>query len=120
MKAAAAAMPQSTKSTAAHGEVAAEAQRAARSSAKEVRALFVLSALAIGGSETKIVRVANELLRRGIPTGIVCLNEPHDLQSALAPAIPVWHMQRRGKFSLATAKALRRLVREQRPSALLR
>jgi glycosyltransferase involved in cell wall biosynthesis len=111
----AAAMRRSMKPAASAYEAASVAESAARSSAQEVRALFVLSALSVGGSETKIVRVANELLRRGVPTGIAYLTAPHDLRSALAPAIPVWHLQRRGKFSITAARSLRRLIREQQP-----
>ena len=115
MKAAAAAMRRPMKPAPAESEVAPDAECAARSSAQQVRALFVLSSLSVGGSETKIVRVVNELLRRSVPTGIVYLNAPHDLRSAIAPAIQVWHLQRRGKFSLAAARSLRRLIREQQP-----
>jgi glycosyltransferase involved in cell wall biosynthesis len=81
----------------------------------DVRAIFVLSSLSVGGSETKTVRVVNTLLRRGVRAGVAYLNRPDDLRGSLEPDIPVWHLQRRGKFSPAVVGALRRLIREQRP-----
>lgn len=84
-----------------------------------VRALFVLSSLGVGGSETKTVRVVNALLRRGVLTGIAYLNEPLDLLHSLDADIPVWYLQRRGKFSPAALRSLRYLIREQRPRVVL-
>ena len=115
MRKAGAAMRRSIKPAAARCELAPNEECAVPSSVQGTRALFVLSSLSVGGSETKTVRVANELLRRGVTTGIVYLNAPHDLRSALAPGIPVWHLERRGKFSLAAARSLRQLIRKQQP-----
>lgn len=84
-----------------------------------LRGLFVLNSLNVGGSETKTVRVANALWRRGVSTGIATLNEPGELLSALDPGVPVWRLQRRGKFSIRALANLRRLIRTQRPTAVL-
>lgn len=94
-----------------------------RSSSKRgvprVDALFVLNSLNVGGSETKTVRLVNALLPRGVRAGVAYLNAPHDLAGALDPAIPVWHLQRRGKFSVPAVRKLRALIREQRPAVVL-
>lgn len=92
---------------------------AARDSAGGVRALFVLASLSVGGSETKIVRVANALLRRGVQTGVAYLNGPDDLLKSLDPDVPRWHLQRRGKFSFTALRSLRQLILEERPDVVL-
>lgn len=84
-----------------------------------MRALFVLASLAVGGSETKIVRLTNALLQRGVRTGVAYLNAPDDLLKSLDPDAPHWHLQRRGKFSFAALRSLRRLMVEERPDVVL-
>ena len=84
-----------------------------------IRALFVLSNLGRGGSETKIVRLVNSLRARGMSTGIAYLNAPEDLRAELDPAIPLWHLGRRGKLSLAAIGALRSIVDSHKPSVLV-
>jgi glycosyltransferase involved in cell wall biosynthesis len=88
-------------------------------SAESVQALFVLNSLNIGGSETKTVRVVNAMARRDIRAGIAYLNGSDELAAALEPDVPVWHLQRRGKFSSAALRSLRILLREQRPRVVL-
>jgi glycosyltransferase involved in cell wall biosynthesis len=84
-----------------------------------IRALFVLSSLARGGSETKIVRLVNSLRARGVSTGVAYLNAPEDLRAELDPAVPLWHLERRGKLSLAAIGGLRSIVGSHKPSVLL-
>jgi hypothetical protein len=84
-----------------------------------IRAVFVLSSLARGGSETKIVRLVNSLRARGVSTGVAYLNAPDDLRAELDPAVPLWHLGRRGKLSLAAIGALRSIVGSHKPSVLL-
>lgn len=84
-----------------------------------MRALFVLSSLARGGSETKIVRLVNSLRASGVSTGVAYLNAPEDLRAEIDPAVPAWHLERRGKFSLAALGALRSIVARHKPSVLL-
>ncbi len=86
---------------------------------QKLAALFLLNSLNVGGSETKTVRIANALTSRGLRTGLAYLNGPEDLRSALRPDIPVWHLRRTGKFSFAALRALRDLIHEQRPAAVL-
>lgn len=87
--------------------------------AHDVRAIFVLNSLNVGGSETKTVRIANGLWRRGVRTGIAYLNEPRKLLDSLDTEIPVWDLARRGKFSVATVKRLRALIRRAQPDCIL-
>ena len=84
-----------------------------------IRALFVLSSLVRAGSETKIVRLVNSLRARGVSTGLAYLNAPEDLRAELDPAVPLWHLERRGKFSLAAIGALRSIVESHKPSILV-
>lgn len=86
---------------------------------KALRALFVLNGLRVGGSETKTVRVVNALQRHGVLAGIASLNEPGELAGAIDPGIPVWHLRRRGKFSVTAVRMLRRLIQEQQPDVVL-
>ncbi|MGH8176621.1 MAG: hypothetical protein ACREV5_10210, partial [Steroidobacter sp.] len=87
-------------------------QLAANDSREGIRALFVLASLGVGGSETKTVRIVNSLRMRGVSAGVAYLSPPHDLRAALDPRVPVWHLQRRGKVSLAAMRALRSIIRE--------
>jgi glycosyltransferase involved in cell wall biosynthesis len=84
-----------------------------------IRALFVLSSLARGGSETKIVRLVNSLRARGVSSAVAYLNAPEDLRAELDPAVPLWHLGRRGKLSLAAIGGLRSIVDSHKPSVVL-
>jgi glycosyltransferase involved in cell wall biosynthesis len=72
--------------------------------------LFVTSTLEIGGSETKIVNVANALVKAGYRIAIAYLNPPDTLLERVDPAVPVTHLERRGKFSLESLRRLRRMT----------
>ena len=85
----------------------------------ELRALFLLNSLNVGGSETKTVRIVNGLWRRGIRTGIAYLNEPVKLLDMLDPQVPTWNLARRGKFSAAAVRRLRELVSQLMPSCIV-
>jgi glycosyltransferase involved in cell wall biosynthesis len=90
----------------------------ARSATERLDALFLLNALNVGGSERKIVRLANELTARGMRVGLVTLNEPDTLASMLDPAVPRWRLDRRGKFSMRTVRALSDIVSQRRPRVM--
>ncbi len=83
-----------------------------------VAAIFVLNSLNIGGSETKVVRLVNALRRNGVLAGIAYLNSSCDLLPAIDRGVPVWHLERRGKFSGAAVANLRRILKEARPSVV--
>lgn len=82
-------------------------------------ALFVLNNLAVGGSETKVVRLANSLSARGLQTGIAYLNEPTTLLKDIQPQVGTYFLSRQGRFSLQANAALSRLIDEQRPRNVL-
>jgi glycosyltransferase involved in cell wall biosynthesis len=75
--------------------------------------LFVSGTLEIGGSETKIVRIANALASSGYATGIAYLNPPDTLLDRVASDVSVTHLQRSGKFSVKSLRSLRRLVTDR-------
>lgn len=77
--------------------------------------LFVLNNLAVGGSETKVVRLANSLLARGVQVGVAYLNEPAPLLQDIQAGVLTWHLARQGRFSLKATSALRQLIEQQRP-----
>jgi len=81
--------------------------------------LFLSSSLTIGGSERKTVRVANELHRQGWDVHVAYLNPPTTLARELDSAIPVKHLQRKGKFSFIAVKRLRAYIRQARCSTVL-
>lgn len=76
--------------------------------------LFVLNNLAVGGSETKVVRLANALGARGMRIGVAYLNEPTTLLTDITPGVVTFHLARQGRFSLKANVALRQLIEEQR------
>lgn len=77
--------------------------------------LFVLNNLAVGGSETKVVRLANSLLARGVQVGVAYLNDPAPLLRDIQAGVLTWHLSRQGRFSLKATSALRQLIEQQRP-----
>lgn len=72
--------------------------------------LFVVSTLEVGGSETKIVRIANALTSSGTNAEIAYLNPPDTLLGRIHAAVPTTHLERRGKYSLHTLRRLCRLT----------
>lgn len=99
-------------------EIERAARRKASGDAARMRALFVLATFGVGGSETKIVRILNALCARGLKAGVAYLNPPDDLRALLNPDVPVWSLQRRGKFSLRSLMSLRGILREQQPDVV--
>ena len=81
--------------------------------------LFVLSSLAVGGSERKIVRMANRLREEGVAANLACLNAPYTLEQTLRRDVPLAKLERRGKFSFATVLRLRRMIERDRPATVV-
>jgi glycosyltransferase involved in cell wall biosynthesis len=77
--------------------------------------LFLLNNLAVGGSETKVVRLANAFNMRGMRVGIAYLNEPATLLKDIAPGVATFFLSRQGRFSIKANAALKQLIEEQRP-----
>lgn len=81
--------------------------------------LFLLNNLAVGGSERKVVRLANACSARGMRIGVAYLNEPTTLLADIAAGVATFFLARQGRYSLKANAALRRLIEEQRPRNLV-
>ncbi|HYJ41043.1 MAG TPA: glycosyltransferase [Steroidobacteraceae bacterium] len=81
--------------------------------------LFVLSSLAVGGSERKIARLANRLREEGVAVNLACLNAPYTLEPTLRRDVPLAKLERRGKFSFATVLRLRQMILRDRPATVV-
>jgi glycosyltransferase involved in cell wall biosynthesis len=81
--------------------------------------MFLLSSLCVGGSERKIIRVANALYRRGRRAHIAYLNGPETLLTELDPGIPRVCLERHGKFSPAAVARLVNYVRQHDVSRIV-
>lgn len=81
--------------------------------------LFVLNNLGFGGSERKIVRLANRMKDEGVHVSLACMNGPYTLEPGIRRDLPLEKLERRGKFSFATLWKLRQmLLREQPPTVI--
>jgi glycosyltransferase involved in cell wall biosynthesis len=81
--------------------------------------LFVLSSLAVGGSERKITRMANRLKEDGLAVSLACLNGPYTLEQTVRRDVPLHKLERRGKFSLRAVWRLRRMIQRERPATVV-
>jgi glycosyltransferase involved in cell wall biosynthesis len=108
----AAAAPQPFSATATPQEQVPTGQASPR---RRLDALYLLNCLGIGGSERKIVRLANQLQRHGLTPAIAYLNGPETLLPLLDPQVPRWHLDRRGKYSFAAVRRLSALIEAWRP-----
>ena len=73
-----------------------------------MKTLFLLSGLQGGGTETKTVRIVNELFERGRSVGLAYLQGPEVLLPEIGSGVITTFLQRKWKFSF---KALRNLLR---------
>ncbi len=92
---------------------------AAPVSGAPVDVLFLMNALSVGGSERKVVRLANELAARRFSVAVVSLNEPDTLAPLLSAAVPRWRLDRRGKFSFSAVRKLLAIIERQRPRLIV-
>lgn len=69
--------------------------------------MFLLSSLAMGGSERKTIRIANALAADGWALTIAYLNNPLALRNEISIDVDVIFLDRKGKFGFG---ALRRLI----------
>ena len=75
--------------------------------------LFLLNSLEIGGSESKIVRLANSLAaERGLKVALAYLNGPDTLKSDVSPEVSLVPLHRSGKFSLGAVSRLIKAIRQ--------
>lgn len=77
--------------------------------------LFVLNNLGVGGSEKKVVRLANTLSTRGMRVGVAYLNQPSTLLKDISENVARFFLSREGRFSLKAHAALTGLIEAQRP-----
>jgi glycosyltransferase involved in cell wall biosynthesis len=82
-------------------------------------ALFLLNNLGFGGSERKIVRLANRLKEEGVHVELACLNGPFTLEQGIRRDVPLLKLERRGKFSLRALWRLRQRLARERPAAVI-
>ena len=81
--------------------------------------LFLLNNLGFGGSERKIVRLANRFKDEGVHVSLACLNGPYTLETGIRCDLPLTKLERRGKFSFRTLWRLREIVARERPPTLI-
>jgi glycosyltransferase involved in cell wall biosynthesis len=100
------------------GDATADDARAESASARP-DALFLVNNLGIGGSERKIVRLANRLKEEGVNVTLACLNGPYTLESGIRRDVPCRRLDRKGKFSFRAVLKLRDLLIRERPPTVL-
>ena len=82
-------------------------------------ALFLLNSLQIGGSEAKIVRIANALRDRDRPIYLGCLNMSSQLKKAVSAHVPLIDFRRKGKFDPGVLSRLGTFTRAHQIKSLL-
>ena len=101
------------------GSLAAVKTDAQAAEAARPDALFVLNNLGYGGSERKIVRLANRLTDEGLRVSVVCLNGPYEIEPGLRRDVSRTRLERRGKLSLPALWKLRKILVRDRPATVL-
>lgn len=81
--------------------------------------MFVISALGIGGSERKIVRIATALAASGTRVSMCVLGRPYTLLPHLQDHIPVTTLDRTHRLSRRTMQQLARQIRAQGPATVI-
>lgn len=81
--------------------------------------LFLLNSLAVGGSESKIVRLANSLAERGLHVAVAYLNGPETLQPDVSPHVALVPLERHGKFSFGAVARLMKAIDHHRARVLV-
>jgi glycosyltransferase involved in cell wall biosynthesis len=80
--------------------------------------LYVTPALPIGGAEKFLVLLANSLVNDTKSQTVVSLSDNNKLQNEFNRAIRFLPLPRSGKFDIAPLKALRKLIREEKPDII--
>ncbi len=81
--------------------------------------LFLIASLGVGGSESKTVAVSKALAERGHAVHIAYLNPPATLADRVDSRVHLVCLERRGKWSFATAKRLAEYVRRHEIPVIL-
>jgi len=84
-----------------------------------VRVLHVIATLDPAGAERQLTHLCRRLDRGRFQPAVCCLTRGGPLESPLAEAnVPVWIIDKRGKWDVAVLLRLRRVIREFRPQIL--
>jgi glycosyltransferase involved in cell wall biosynthesis len=86
---------------------------------KRTDVLFLLNSLGVGGSERKVVALANDLHAAGVGVGCAYMCKPDALASQVAAGIPVRFLDRRSRLSFGSVRALMTELRANGPSTLV-
>lgn len=78
--------------------------------------VFVSGTLEVGGSEMKVVRMANALSRRGFDVAIAYLNGPDTLLDRIDSSVEIEFLDRRGKVSVSSLRKLAGFLEGRRAS----
>lgn len=81
--------------------------------------LFVISALGVGGSERKIVRIATALAASGTRVAMCVLGAPYTLASELHERVAVVKLDRRFRLSGRVVLALKKQMRARMPRTVI-
>jgi glycosyltransferase involved in cell wall biosynthesis len=102
-------------------EIAPEATGTQTTSVATARpdVLFLLNNLGIGGSERKIVRLANRLKDDGVHVTLACLNGPFTIEPKIRRDVPLTKLERNGKFSLGALWRLRKTIAREKPATVI-
>ena len=87
-------------------------------SANDSSVLFLTGTLEVGGSEQKVVKLANAFASGGFDVGIAYLNKPDPLRNCIDRTVLVSYLNRNGKYSIPSLRRLLDLV-GQRFSAIV-
>jgi len=97
-----------------HTDMNGHDDSAAGGDTRDSSVMFLLSALSVGGSERKTVRLANALATRNRRVAIAYLNGPETLRTLVDPGVATINLGRRGKFSITALRKLAALIDERR------
>jgi glycosyltransferase involved in cell wall biosynthesis len=84
-----------------------------------VDVLFVMNTLAVGGSEKKVVRLANRLAERGLQVGCAYFQKPSTLEQEFLGSVALWCLDRSGKISWRVLRQLSSIVATTKPAAVI-
>jgi glycosyltransferase involved in cell wall biosynthesis len=80
---------------------------------------FVLGSLTVGGSETKIVRLANRLAEQGYQMHLLVIGPPYTLRDQIDSNVAVSCFDRKSKFSIRIVRQIRDYLSDHSISTIL-
>lgn len=90
-----------------------------QSAASQCDVMFVISALGVGGSERKIVRIASALAASGTRVSMVVLGPPYTLAADLHERITCVQLDRSARLSPRVVRQLQQQLRARRPRTVI-